>query len=229
MWVYIWSNEWLPWANTVAYYPLDSTNTTNDMKGSWTAYNLTNNWSVTFWTYNWVSCAYFNWWTWKYLTNASLSFWAYPQQTVSIWFYTTSTDTTKYQVIYNIWTVSQNWLLGSWYKHNTLWISLSSWHSSYEVSQNINLSWWWHLLTNVTNWSVSKQYIDWVFVQTFNNSLSQTQTRICFGNTIYWSNTAPDVNQFSWYLSKCIVEDICWSAQEILDYYNQTKSIYWLS
>ena len=46
---------WQPWVNTLAYYPLDSINTVNDL--SWNNHTLTNNW-ITFWTYNWVDCAY---------------------------------------------------------------------------------------------------------------------------------------------------------------------------
>lgn len=57
-----WWGWWTPWANTVAYYPLNSTSQWNDMKGMGTAYNLaTSHTAPTYWTYQWVDCAYFNW------------------------------------------------------------------------------------------------------------------------------------------------------------------------
>ena len=45
-----------PWSSTIAYYPLNSSTTVNDMSGN--GYTLTNDWA-SFWTYGWVDCAYF--------------------------------------------------------------------------------------------------------------------------------------------------------------------------
>ena len=73
---------WKPWSNTIAYYPLTSTTTVNDMSGN--NRNLTNH-SVSFNTYDWVNCAYFNGSS-QYLNQDSVNMWLFSGSlTVSSW------------------------------------------------------------------------------------------------------------------------------------------------
>ena len=208
---------WQPWVNTVAYYPLTSFFTVNDIVGN---YNLTNTWDVSFGTYQWVNCAYFNWTTNSQLYNTSLSFPSYPTQTVLVWMYIDWTGNI-YQTIYHIWTTPQNWWLGSWYKQSNTSLSLSSWAVRYESTKAWNLNWSWHLLTNVTNWNSSIQYIDGQQYQTFTNSLSATQTWLYIG----WAHNRQS-ERLTGYESELIIEDKARTSQEISDYFNQTKSLY---
>lgn len=210
---------WTPWSNTIAYYPLTSSTTTTDQK--WT-YNLTNAWNVVFWTYQWVSCAYFNWTTTSQLYNTSLSFAARPTQTVLVWMYISWTSTSVYQTIYHTWITSKTGKLGSWFKYWT-WLCIGSWYWWYESIKSWNINGSWHLLVNVTNWTSSTQYLDWALYQSLTNSLSDTQTWLY----IWWAQQSSS-ERLSWYESEFIVESKVRTAQEILDYYNKTKSNYWL-
>lgn len=214
---------WTPWANTVAYYPLTSFTTTNDTKSIGTKYNLTNWGDVTFGTYQWVSCAYFNGTSNSKLYNTSVSFSAYPTQTVCFRFYINSTSTSVYQILYHIGTSSPNGKLGSWFKYNT-WLSISSRDGGYESVKSWNITWAWHLLTNVTSWSSSIQYLDGQLYQTFTNSLSGTQNQLYIG-----SSQSGTSERLTGYESEFIVEDTAWTATQITEYYNLTKWNYWIS
>ena len=216
---------WQPWVNTLAYYPLTSTTTVNDQ--AWN-YDLTNLWSVTFGINNWVDCWLFDSTTNSKLTNSSLSFSAYPTQTVSVWMYITWTDTSNYQTIYAIWSVARTWKLWSWYHYGSAsdsWLALSSFYGGYEVVKNtVTIINWWHLLTNVTNGSSSVQYLDGQLYQNLTNSLSATQT----GLVVWWWDSTT-IERLGWCLSNLIIEDVARTAQEVSDYYNQTKWDYWIS
>ena len=209
-----------PWSNTVAYYPLTSSSTIQDK--SWNNKTLTNVWNVAFWTYAWVNCAYFNGTSNSQLYNTSISFSAYPTQTVLVWMYITWTSSSVYQTIYHIWTTAKTGKLGSWFKYWT-WLCIGSWYWWYESIKSWNINGSWHLLVNVTNWTSSTQYLDWVLYQSLTNSLSDTQTWLY----IWWAqqNTS---ERLSWYESELIVENRAWIATEVSNYYNLTKSNYWL-
>ena len=83
--VYIWEDyDWTPWENTIAYYPLTSTDTVNDR--SWNWLNGTQNWTITFgsWLW-WVDCALFSWNTWSYIQVAHNAKMATNTITYSMW------------------------------------------------------------------------------------------------------------------------------------------------
>ena len=211
---------WTPGSNTIAYYPLTSSSTIQDK--SWNDRNLINTGSVVFWTYQWVNCAYFNWTSNSQLYNTSISFSAYPTQTVLVWMYISWTSTSVYQTIYHTWTTAKTGKLGSWFKYWT-WICIWSWYWWYESIKSWNINGSWHLLVNVTNWTSSTQYLDWALYQSLTNSLSYTQTWLY----IWWAQQSSS-ERLSWYESEFIVESKVRTAQEIQDYYNNTKSNYWL-
>lgn len=215
-----------PWVNTLAYYPLDSINTLNDMKWSWTAYNLINTGSVTFGVNAGVDCASFDGWVSSWLYNYSLSLGVPVAQTVLVWIYITRWDSSNYfQTIYRIW-YTNNAQLWTWYNNNFNggWpvLSLSQWWATESVASGSLLN-QWHLLTNVSNWTSSIQYIDWVQYQTLTNTLSATQVGI-----YVWRASGTNDN-LTWYLSNLIVEDKVWAPQEISDYFDATKSGYGIS
>lgn len=217
--IYLYTNEWLPWSNTLAYYPLTSVTTTSDR--SWNSYTLTNN-AVTFWVNQWVDCAYF----WQNggtkLVNTSISFSANPTQTVAVRMYI-ETPQVRYETIYHIGTSTWNWWLGSRYNKN-LWLCIWEWDTSYESVKSGDLSNAWHLLVNTTNWNSSIQYIDWVQYQTLTNNLPNAQTWLYIGCSYSDTN-----HQLTWCLSNLIIENKTRTAQEVADYYNQTKGNYGVS
>lgn len=225
--LYLWTTKVRPkrepWANTVAYYPLTATTTINDKKPTGTKYNLTNWGNVAFGTYQWVSCAYFNGTSNSKLYNTSVSFSAYPTQTVCFRVYINSTSTSVYQILHHIWTSSPNGKLWSWFKYDT-WLAISSWNSSYESVKSWNITWAWHLITNVTNWNSSIQYLDGWQYQIFTNSLTAAQSQLYIG-----SSQSSTSERLTGYESEFIVENRPRTAEEVWNYYNWTKGNYWIS
>ena len=231
-WVYIGQTKvrpsgwgwWQPWANTVAYYPLTSTTTVNDQTNNW--HDWTNNW-VAFGTYAGVDCAYFD--RSSYISvpdSPELRWWdAY---TISLWynydgngvtaidFYSKWKDTATGRMLNRV-------ILGSNpYLQTTMCASneIGGYMSSSVIS-------WWH------NWLVVRSapntllYIDGqlAFSWTQTSSYTNTDAVLIWAGT-NWSTTDYYV---SWHMSNVIVENAARTAQEILDYYNNTKSNYWIS
>jgi hypothetical protein len=210
---------WKPGANTIAYYPLTSTSTVNDQSGN--NYNLTNNWSVTFGTQWWVDCATFSWS--NYLSRTSSLFTWNPTFTYNVWLRQTSTHSSTENIV-AIW---------SGYSTNSfiMWIK-SSW--------NILYTWWWTndrdtwytppLNTWINLWvtyasNVIRVYINWtqIFSDTLTSfTIPSTSTNIW--TWVGWSSSP----KFIWNMSNTIFENKQWTATEISDYYNWTKSKYWL-
>lgn len=226
--VYIWTTElykayigevtwWKPWANTVAYYPLTSVSQLQDM--SWNNHTLTNNSNlVSFWTNYWVSCAYFPWITSNYLYVNSPTYlpsWS-AARTMSIWgYFVGSTSTDSLMMFW--WGLSTSklcwllvyswWVYFAWYNANT---------SRYTFSKNV-----WHLVTMTYDWTKIRLYLDGSLKETKSTTLNTTTP--LFWIWWHWSQ-----RYWSWWLSDAIVESVAWTDQEVTDYYNLTKWIYWL-
>ncbi len=215
MGVYIRVDEhWQPWANTVAYYPLTSSSTVNDLSGN--SRNLTNT-GVTFWVYQWVDCANMDWS--KFLKNTS-SYWLNNGSfTASI---------RCFYVYKDIFTWNQPRFYGddSW----NIWIYTDPSNDSI----GYNPKWWqtttswsttkWQLATVTYDGSVCKLYIDWVNVDTTSkNNYTYTDSKLWIGGYV------PNPSYWKWWLSELILENVARTAEEITDYYNYTKSNYWIS
>jgi len=204
---------WQPWANTIAYYPLDSSNTVADLSGN--GRNLTNN-SVSFGTYQWVSCASV---TSRYqrLTSPTISF----PKTLSLWTYregrfntggstlaalfTYGSSSTYKAITYN----EKNWNLNTIVWDYGGWVTPISW-------QRFNLV--------IVNDSYLKIYV--------NGNLTGTYTKGTPADyAFYFFAFSTNVNGIDVYyggLSNVIMENKTRTAEEISNYYNQTKSNYGL-
>lgn len=217
---------WQPWANTIAYYPLATD--VDDASGN--NLNLTNHW-ITFsdWyaileTTNQTSTQ------WPY---ASYSGWITWYKTISCWFYKTGTT---------------NWMLCIWHDDGSLtnayfqlrtqnpnWFSLSTsgggtfngdiTNNSYTINFNQR-----HLVTITqdvaqNSWAGSGNltvYLDGNLYGTVNRYMNRP---LCwFGSATEWWY----YYNFPWKSSNLIIEDKERTAQEVADYYNQTKWDYWL-
>lgn len=214
--IYIGEYGWKPWENTVAYYPLKED--FNDHKWSWTLYNLTNNgWSLT--TLSWVQCAYFN--LSSIASNSSPSFWWI--RTISHWINANSNS--ENSVI--VWT-GWSWWVNTTVFSSTLWWWTLPWCSNmynqwYSTSDNISFNTWYYMVTTIGDgyWKV---YLNWVLKGTYSFSV-WNWTWIYLSRRWDWITSN---SRYDWYLSEVIIEDKARTAQEISDYYNQTKSNYWL-
>lgn len=223
MWIYYFEDyEWQPWDDTIAYYPLDSINTVNDMKGSWTAYDLTNSW-VAFWTYGWVDCAYFNGSSYMYRSN-SLFTWS-AEFTINLWYQRTST-TTSAQNIIAIWTANSTNSFILWLYDNTnimyLWWRTNDRNTWYTPPLNTRIN----ICITHKNWTI-KVYINWnstpVYTWTVSYWITATATNIWS-----WVQWASWLKMYG-YMSKLIFESNERTEQQRTDYYNSTKSLYWIS
>ena len=240
MWVYIYQSWietpmqndyigeywWKPWANTLAYYPLTSTTTVNDMSGN--NKTLTNQGGV-FWTYNGVDCVYC-WNSWIVRNDTVTTAYIWQTSTMSAW------------VSRATWNSSECWIgtgYNNWPYYNK-YVSLSmllqatrvrfwcwwwnAWHDlDYSVITTENH--WYHLVQTFASDGTRKCYFNWTLVGTWNQIIEQN---ISWFSIVGSKWGASEQYYWNWYASEIIIENKTWTDAEILDYYNQTKANYWL-
>ena len=214
MGVYLWKERHRqPSSNTILYVPMVDTIT----EESWNS--TITNYSVTPVTIAWVKCWYFNG---SARIESDVSAFTNVNHTLSAWVRWAGTST---------WQIISSNPCGV-YKWDLLGIS-DSWTSvSYTVYYNSNQSW----NINKSNEVMSERhhvcfsggilYLDGVNVGS--NSWGYTWgTVYTIGGHTTWSNCTRVY--FTGYIGRAIIESVVWSADEVLDYFNYTKSIYWLS
>lgn len=229
--IYMW-REWggrTPWANTKAYYPLTLTTTTSDQ--SWNGYNLS--WSsgaYSFTTKDWVECVYFPW-------NGGNSTIPLTNQYIQI-----TWKRTRMCWCYANHKSSNQWVFVTWayYGRDLLWMYvstadkpvLSDWYA-YEAVTNVNIVGGRHHLCATFDYSNSKQgkiYVDWNLAATNTFSWTyETWDTVTLWSKSYSSSGSQYTEKFNGYVSEAIFEDRVRTAQEIADYYNNTKVNYWIS
>lgn len=200
---------WQPWANTLAYRPLSSD--LNDY--SWNNHHF----SATSWTYSFsdnmctLQRATISWWSLNWLSNDfTVNMW-------TSWFWANSAF---------MFSVDNGWY-PSWQLYwGWPWTEVG-----FNMIYNNNFYWaykpsywgvWVHLFTWIKTATTITLYIDGV---------QQDQTTGTFWTFTWHNNTWLWRNVFWSWTGTCweiIIEDKARTAQEILDYYNQTKSNYWL-
>jgi len=231
-WIYIWAtkvrpSEWQPWANTICYYPLDSTNTLNDL--SWHNYTLTNSWSVAFWTNQGVDCAWFtswgssSWSRWLYRTSDSIITLQSSDFTFSVWLYKWSE--TMYYNPRIIGRYGDYWCIFTYASISKISVADST--SYWVVPDN----WAWFLFTCVydhtdKSWVYYKNAV-YQNTQSNANPANYSNNWIVLGTrdnlwTWYW-------DKWSWWMSNIIIENKKRTVQEISAYYDLIKSDYWIS
>lgn len=211
---YLWAWIWTPWANTVGYYPLAE----NFNDYSWNNYNLTNSWgSIT--TQSWVSCAYYNWSSYSQYNGYSITSAA---RTINVRCYLWSTTWGMVHISkYN--NSSSAGSLGLFrLSSSTAWAVDRNWaECSASVSSNAR-----HNIVITQSSSTVKIYIDGSLGNTVSNRPNTLYTPDWWslGSKFYSGHS----EKFKGYLSRVILENKIRTATEISDYYNSTKSNYWL-
>ena len=220
--IYQWTNlvrpVWKPNANTIAYYPLTSSTTTSDL--SWNNRNLTNSW-VTFGTYKWVDCAYSN--KTSYLTKSSFAT-NLQNLTISAW-------------VYYVWNNS-SW---DWNYNQFVWRWWGSTENFWAYTENFYTPWrlvcspWWFWRFQLTN---NSQWYNVVVTYNYSTTTATMYVNGVAGTsntstnppswTNIWIGGKESNHWWNWWLSEFIVENKVWTLDEISNYYNQTKSKYWL-
>ena len=205
--------KWKPWSNTLAYYPLETD--TNDYSGN--SNNLTNNWII-FSTYDNVKCWYFN--KSAYAQKSWSLFTWNPTFTVSEWIKTNGSSNWQ-----NTWFIGETWSNNSfsiWLYWNTRQVYVWGWSNDKATWKYIADS-IWHNITFTYSGGSGIVYIDGVSVYTWTWS-----PNIISWYTMLWNNNDLWVDYLYWYLSQVIIEDKVRTADEVVKYYNSTKSTYGL-
>ena len=206
---------WQPWANTLVYYPLE--NDTNDHSGN--SNNLTG--TVSYVTSANKQVAKFSW---NSHLTASSSVVSVQTFTISFWVKLNSNS-------------SEQCLVAN--ANTDSWINITKFPNSYDIYGLYGPSRWWMNTGPVNPWSWTWVHYVSVFegsnsIKTYSNWNLTDQTSISsniaypsVNFSLWWSVTR--WRNFDGWLSEVIIEDRLWSAQEISDYFDQTKSLYWIS
>jgi len=237
--IYQWTNlvrpVWKPNANTVAYYPLESDG--NDY--SWNNHNLTWYWTPSYTT---------SWTTKNVLSLNGSTLWkianlsgTYTNYTFSVWCKSTSTNSWQEifdNVVFNTNTNNVYFNFNGtakelgWYQTFSYQYRPNWWSNSYQniyESTNRNTGTRYNVITTSTSSGV-KLYLNWI--QVASNSTTWTIILDSWHNSIGGRLREPTynipINFFIGYMSEFIFENKTWTATEVLNYYNQTKSNYWL-
>lgn len=207
---------WQPWANTVLYLPFKS----DLLDHSWNSVSLVTQGSVSIDN----ATAKFNGWyiykTWSY--GAALPF------TVSLWVKFNSIPSSEECCIIN-----SNHYSGLYYGWN---ISLIA------SNKQIRLETlpWSAVYTGVTAVTNTRYYVTAVIksggsILYLNGTQKNTTTgtpnlqNYLWIGTNYWKGSDLWKQVLKWNLSEVVIENKVRTAQEVSDYYNSTKSLYWIS
>lgn len=234
--IYVWTTKvrptgYIPSNYTVWYRPLTSTTTTSDK--SWNGNNFANLW-VTFGAYHWISCANYSWngdslhsvRTYLYRSNVvGLPTWS-RSRTYSLWIYQDNAASRQSAIYVFQWQASTN-------KMVLVWQWVDGWGGGYFISNYwywtsrtiaSTITWRWINMVITYNWSYFTFYINWASLTTWSYTLATWSTKL----SIWWASENQAWNCFNWCISEVIVESKARTAQEVADYYNKTKSNYWL-
>lgn len=212
--------EWTPWANTLWYYTFDDQNASQitDFSG--------NNRNLTWWSMPWytlVSGTNYagNFTTGSWLAPTNTSYWAMDwNSTVLAWVKPTGNGS---------WYVSS--YSGSWPNQFALIRWYRNWQFEYfnqlgstdlrtTIKSLVTLN-NWYLIWYTKSWTSVKTYCNWVAWWTLTDGTNSNNKKFHI-----WSSDGWD--RFQWQIGVLIVENRIWTADDFLNYYNQTKSNYWL-
>ena len=191
-----------PWANTVFYFPFG----TDQLDHVWSA-SIDTTWTQDTLWYNFSSS-----WEMKVVdaptTMRFLSAWvkynSYENNTSQFW-----------------WTYEGFMLYNFRHSEDASYdrvFQASSWMYSYmKSSQQSTTTWQWYHMAMWYDWTYSYWYLNWQQV---------------WKGTWWWFTWWWYIKLGHWIdmtVSEYIGESVCWTAQEVSDYYDQTKANYWIS
>jgi hypothetical protein len=116
-------------------------------------------------------------------------------------------DANQANFCWNAWAVNQ------W----DIWVDWWSWISIYDNG-------WHNIVLSRINWVINL-YLDWNTTPVWSDN-SHTTNNIWRNANIYLGYNLADRLYSTVYLNDLIIENKGWTAQEVADYFNQTKSLY---
>jgi len=219
--------RWKPWANTIAWYKFEW-----DAKDySWNWYDLTANWNVSYTTLNWRQVVYMQGsssWNSTKLQSANFARSATIPSTYSIWCRTNTTSGSYpnqyilFQSVQNASPRNRQWIMTArWNGDYRIWLTSNSWLDTWIYPYKWDNT--FHHIVATIDTSTSKLYVDGVNVYTWSWTSSISYTN--------WINVWSNDNTYYWfngYIWDAILESKIWSAEDVSNYYNSTKSNYGL-
>jgi hypothetical protein len=213
---------WQPWVNTTLYLPLDwdSTDPYNNVTYSWVGTADYDDWDT------WVQA-------WKFNGNNAVALWASTDFENSTWeltycfWFTTSSPSTEQRCSFNV----------SWKYFNMCRITGSKLWCMCSTDQQQYFATWTTTITADTKHLATitmkendtiKVYLDGVLEDTV--SISWTFTALTYQRWQHVWSWRDAISEF-WYgmIKDFIIENKVWTAQEVADYFDQTKANYWIS
>lgn len=206
-----------PWADTIAFYPF--TEDRNDH--SWNSYNVTTNNSTQLGTYQWVDCMDFNHSFCVVGTIDGMQ--SYNNYTMSFWVYKTWWINIQFS---EWWGWGWSWPSLRTSNNELRWGNETNTYSSFSNSSTPNNT-WLHIVIVADNW-------EWAIYVNNTKTVIKSSWVVApsnNGNSLYiWALSDWGISYPSdWYISNLIIEKKARTAQEISDYFNATKSTYWIS
>jgi len=211
--IYIGEYGWKPWSNTLFYASLN--------------WNTNSEWTLnpTFNTSSWVT--YPTIWNiqYAYVNNGKMvwDIWTPPTNTITFQAWVNWISEWVVAVWATNWGVSDStWieLYFSWTQRAVYTLDNGTWYGTASNSSANT----WYLVSWVKNWTTLSLYKNWALIWSVACASSFYQKT----NIIIANNSVKPVSNTSMRVSNIILEDKAWSAHEVLSYYNQTKSNYWL-
>lgn len=219
---------WQPWANTIAYYPLIS-----DIKDySWNWHNGTIIWNSGSFETIWWKQAYkfwYSWWGSSSGMDTRIDTWVQistlPITLVARYYWLGGSD--RQTIISNSsWNNSRCYAIRNWVPR--IYIDNGT-GSDRNTGQNLSTGVWSNIIAVIQS-GATQLYINWQ-LKNSNSSWTNYSTNNTFKIGYLWlQDTAIWYYHYWWngYLADVILEDKARTAEEVADYYNQTKGNYGL-
>ena len=207
---YIGEYWWKPWVNTILYYPLHDSLTDvvwNYPRQSWAATYSNNMATIT--TQLKRNSSRFANNTWNYTISAYVKMTTSPNY---CWVFF-KTD----------WSYSSSLAISSYYtggnSSSNIGAGVSYYSSWWNYKASVGSNWGVYCVVGVKSWTTMTVYVNWASI---------------------WTLNAPNYPGYSWgswdgmsipawvICADVLVESVTRTAQEVADYYNQTKWTYWL-
>lgn len=228
---------WQPWANTIAYYKLDWDG--DDYSGN--SYDMTT-WATSYETLSsWIKVGRFDssaaagvpW-------NVHYNYWL-----DIMWDNTNPFTYSFFTRVQTFWDAQTYIMYSEWQgSYRTTWINLYSnkaeiglWYGAWsnyafkDFSTTVSTDTWYHFVFtyNYNSWSpYVKCYQNWILLDTISTNAWTNWNTAVSKSWIWYPNDGMNNNQVI-DLSEFIIEDKERTSQEISDYFDQTKSLYWIS
>lgn len=210
---------WWPWENTIAYFPLTE-DFIDQITWNWPT---TTTWDIPFTTSDWVICASCpNWSVERSFNNRNFSTWNEPL-TWSFWCKKNSYSHER-QVMITTGYGATNRCKAMWFHNNKFW----TWWRNNDTDHADAKIWEWALYTWTFDWETTKAYINWELVNSkaMTYSVDTNNYSAIFSQVV--QNSSWQAQSADWYYREVIMEDVAWTAEEVLEYYNLSKTkIYW--